>query len=151
MKLEKSFTLSVVVTPPIGFGEGPIRSLTFIGAASGRVTGELLNAEILPGRGGDWLTAGSDGYARPDIRHTLQTDDGAYIYIQGSGFMEFNQATTAAVSSGTPTDFADHYIRTAFTLETGDARYSWVNHALFVGEGRFRTGSVIEYVIYRVA
>ena len=35
-------------------------------------------------------------------------------------------------------------------FETGDLRYAWLNQSLFVAEGRFGPGSMVEYKVYRV-
>lgn len=35
-------------------------------------------------------------------------------------------------------------------METGDARYAWVNTSLFVGEGRAIEGLGVEYRVARV-
>lgn len=35
-------------------------------------------------------------------------------------------------------------------METGDARYAWVNTSLFVGEGRVIEGLGVEYRVARV-
>jgi hypothetical protein len=35
--------------------------------------------------GADWLLVDTRGIARPDTRYNLQTDDGAYIYVQTEG------------------------------------------------------------------
>jgi hypothetical protein len=48
------------------------------------------------------------------------------------------------------TKFGDQYYFTVFALETGDERYAWVNHTMFIGQGRFLTGPRVEYRVYRV-
>ncbi len=35
-------------------------------------------------------------------------------------------------------------------FETGDARYSWLNQSVFVGEGRVLEGFGVEYRVFRV-
>ena len=42
------------------------------------------------------------------------------------------------------------YFRTSPRMETGDARYAWVNTSLFVGEGRVIEGLGVEYRVARV-
>jgi len=42
-------------------------------------------------------------------------------------------------------------VRLTPRIETGDPRYAWLNHTIFVGEGRLQPGRVIEYKVYRVA
>lgn len=84
------------------------------------------------------------------MRLTIQTDDGASIYVQYFGVIEYNEAALAANAGEGSSDYGDHYFRTAPRLECGDERYRWVNRTLFVGEGRLHPGPVVEYRVYRV-
>ncbi|GHD42242.1 DUF3237 domain-containing protein [Streptomyces galbus] len=149
MKLEERFTIQIKVGEVADVGVGPAGLRRFVQAASGTIKGAGLDAALLSG-GGDWLVAGPDGHARADIRYTAVTADGAHLYIQGSGLIELNEATQAAIGAGQPSDFGDHYLRIVFSIETGDSRYAWLNTTVFVSEGRFREGGAIEYVVSSV-
>jgi hypothetical protein len=70
------------------------------------------------------------------------------LLLTYTGSLELNERVRAAFA-GAETGFDDHYFRTHVRLECGDERYAWVNHALFVGEGRMLPGGV-EYHVYRV-
>ncbi len=85
--------------------------------------------------GGDWILVGPDGWGSLDVRLTIDTEDGAHIYVQYFGVVEYNDASNAANAGTRSSDYADHYFRTAPRLESGDPRYAWVNRTLFVGEG----------------
>jgi hypothetical protein len=50
-----------------------------ISTSSNNHVGKILNI------GADWLLVDRRGNARPDTRYNLQTDDGAYIYVQTEG------------------------------------------------------------------
>jgi hypothetical protein len=65
--------------------------------------------------------------------------------------MELNDAWRRAFEEGEASGYDDHYLRAAFTFETGSARYGWLNTRLFVGEGRFPAPATIEYRIFEVA
>jgi hypothetical protein len=100
------------------------------------------------------LLAGADGYGRLDVRGTFTTADGAHIYFQYFGVIEYTEAAEAAVAGERASDYHEHYFRTAPRLESGDPRYSWVNQTLFVGEGRVHPaepGPTVEYRVYRVS
>jgi Protein of unknown function (DUF3237) len=84
------------------------------------------------------------------VRATLLTHDGANIYVQYYGVIEYTDAALAAVSGKRSSDYDEHYFRTALRLETGDERYAWVNQTLFVGEGRVHPGPIVEYRVHRV-
>ncbi|MEG8275287.1 DUF3237 domain-containing protein [Streptomyces sp. AHA2] len=149
MHLEERFIISVQVGKVADVGAGPAGLRRFVEAAAGTIRGEGLDAALLPG-GGDWLVAAPDGYARADIRYTAVTADGANLYVQGTGLIELNEATQAALTDGRPSDFGDQYARVVFSVETGDPRYAWLNTSVFIGEGRFREDGVIEYVVSAV-
>jgi hypothetical protein len=51
----------------------------------GAFTGPELNGKLLPGASADWQIVLPDGTALGDIRHTLQTDGGALLYVQSRG------------------------------------------------------------------
>ena len=80
----------------------------------------------------------------------VETDDGAFVYIQYYGLIEINEKIQAAMASSEGTDFGDQYFRTTPRFETGDPRYAWLNQSVFVGEGRFYPGFGVEYRVYRV-
>jgi Protein of unknown function (DUF3237) len=149
MKLEEVFRMTVAVTPPIVVGGTPAGLRQVIGSSGGEVTGTCVAGRLNPG-GGDWLLLTADGYAHPDVRHTIHTDDGADLYLHGTGLIEMNEATRGAITGGAPSDFDDAYIRVSLVIESGDPRYHWVNQALFIAEGRIQAGPIIEYVVHQV-
>jgi hypothetical protein len=151
MQLREAFILTIAIAPPTNIGSGPWGPRSFVGARSGTIRGTQLNGQILPGHGGDWLTQSADGFAHPDIRHILRTDDDATVYVRGFGLMQMNAAASQAINGGAATKFEDHYVRVLFTFETGDPRYQWLNQTVFLGEGRFPTGSTVEYRVFEVA
>ncbi|WP_250008272.1 DUF3237 domain-containing protein [Actinoplanes sp. M2I2] len=149
MRLEEAFRLTIAVTPPIVVGDTPLGHRQVIGSSGGTVRGARVSGRLNPG-GGDWLLVTGDGFAHPDVRHTVRTDDGAELYLYGKGLIEMNEATRGAIGGGAPTGFDDAYLRVALTVESGDPRYSWVNRALFLAEGRIQPGPAIEYVVHQV-
>jgi hypothetical protein len=115
----------------------------------GEVSGERINGTVGTG-GSDWILVGPDGWGRLDVRLTINTDDGAAIYVQYFGVVEYNEAAHAANAGERSSEYSDHYFRTAPRLETGDERYLWVNQTLFVAEGRLHPGPVVEYRVHRL-
>ena len=85
-----------------------------------------------------------------DVRLQLRTDDGAAIYVQYHGLLEINAVVAQAMATGGGTTYEDQYFRTTPRLESGDARYQWVNQTLFVGRGHVVEGGRVEYEVYRV-
>src|SRR5690349_21071215 len=77
-------TLQVVVPPPQKLGAVPHGTRVVAPIASGTFEGPRLRGKVLPG-GGDWTLLRSDGVLELDLRITLQTDDGALIYMTSFG------------------------------------------------------------------
>jgi Protein of unknown function (DUF3237) len=150
VQLEYEFALTAALSPAVPIGEVPLGNRRIREVTGGEVTGERLSGIVRPG-GADWLLVGPDGWGRLDVRLTIDTSDGAHIYVQYAGVIEYTEAAQAANAGDRSSDYEDHYFRTAPRLESGDDRYGWVNRTLFVAEGRLHPGPVVEYRVYRVA
>jgi hypothetical protein len=132
-------------------GPGPFGERLIANVTGGQFAGDRLKGTIV-GAGADWLLVGKDGFDRDDVRLTFKTVDGALIYVQYFGLVEKTPAIIAVLGGGnTPTNFGEQYFFINPRLETGDARYSWVNQTLFIGEGRVIPGPRIEFRVYRLA
>ncbi len=149
MNLEYEFTYHATLKEPVTIGPGPYGTRLFFEVVDGAGEGPRLKGKVLTG-GGDWLLLGPDGWGRLDVRAQFITDDGAAIYLSYYGVLETNEATQRALAEGKGTDYGDQYFRTAPRFETGDPRYAWLNHTLFVAEGRLLPGPAVEYKVYRV-
>jgi hypothetical protein len=149
VELVHEFTFTAELKPPVAVGPGEFGDRTIFEVVRGVVTGERIHGTVGTG-GADWVLAGPDGFGRLDVRATLLTDDGASIYVQYFGVIEYTDAALAAVAGERSSDYGDHYFRIAPRLETGDERYAWVNQTLFVADGRVRVGPAVEYRVHRV-
>ncbi len=149
MELIHEFTFTADLKAPVAVGPGPFGDRNIFEVTGGQVTGERIHGTMGTG-GADWILAGSDGYGRLDVRATLHTHDGAAIYVQYFGVIEYTEAILAAVGGERDSQFGDSYFRTAPRLETGDERYAWVNQTLFVADGRVMVGPAVEYRVHRV-
>jgi hypothetical protein len=149
MELVHEFTFTARLAPAVPVGPGPFGTRRIREVLGGEVTGARLRGRVGTG-GADWVLLGPDGWGRLDVRLVLHTDDGAHIYVQYFGVIEYTDAARAANAGTRSSDYGEHYFRTAPRLETGDERYAWVNRTLFVGEGRLHPGPVVEYRVHRV-
>jgi hypothetical protein len=148
MELAHEFDFHADMGTPLMPGNGP-RGTRIIGiVAGGWVKGDRING-VLAGPGADWALLGAVGWSEIDVRAQIQTVDGAVLYMTYTGVLETNEKVMAAFMGGPETAFDDHYFRTTPRLETGDARYLWVNHTIFVARGRLVPGAV-EYEVYRI-
>lgn len=101
-----------------------------IAITGGTFRGERLSGEVLAG-GADWQTVHPDGVLELDAQYLLKTGDGAIVYVHNRGFRR------------------DTFMRTAPRLQTGDARYAWLNRIVCVGTGT-RHSSSIELEFFEV-
>jgi hypothetical protein len=118
----------------------------------GEFEGERLRGTVLNG-GGDWaLIDDARDVLRLDARVTWQTHDGAKIYVSYTGvFRPYSEGPKQFARGGTVTeqDRRELYFRTRPMLETGDARYLWLNDIVCVGVGLV-TPTGVAYEIYEV-
>jgi hypothetical protein len=149
MKLEPLMTYRADLKPPVEVGAGPFGTRTIFDVIGGSAEGPRLRGKLLAS-GGDWLLLDDAGIGRLDVRGTLETHDGARIYIQYHGVLEMNEAVLSAVAKGESTDYGDTYFMTQPRFETGDPRYAWLNRVVAVAEGRLLPNAV-EYRVYQVA
>lgn len=150
MNLVHECTFSAILKPPVPIGSGPLGMRLFYEIVGGEVSGERLRGTVLGG-GGEWALIGPDGFLRVDVRAQVRTHDDAHLYVQYVGLLEMNAAVQSATTSGGGTDYGDQYFFTNPRIETGDARYAWLNTTFFVGEGRILPGLGVEYRVWRPA
>jgi hypothetical protein len=93
---------------------------------------EGIRVNIYVTGGADWLTIRRDGIGIPDVRGTMETTDGALIYVTcigtldlgDDGYEEFLQGKAPA--SGIP-------IRSSPRFHTSYPDYVWLNRLLCLG------------------
>lgn len=150
------FLMQVTVTLalPLVVGAMAVGTRRIINITGGHFTGQTLMDEpltgvVLPG-GADWQLVRPDGVALLDARYTLQTNDGAWIYVQNRGIRHGPPAVLAALARGEAVDPTSYTMRTTPTFETGAARYQWLNDLIAVGSGIRRADAVV-LDFYRVS
>jgi hypothetical protein len=119
-----------------------------------RVTGGTFEGPKLKGTvhdgGGDWILNRTDGVTQLDVRLTMQTDDGALIYMTYKGLRHGPADVMAKLAAGEPVDPSLLYFRTAPFFETAaDGKYAWMNKAVFVATGRREPSGPI-YRVFQV-
>lgn len=148
MKLRSLLRAEITLAPPQELGDSPLGRRRIIGITGGRFSGERLSGRVLPG-GADWQVIRSDGVADLDARYTLETNDGALIYVRNRGYRHGPKEVLERLSAGHPVDPALYYMRTTPLFETGDARYGWLNRTICVASGA-RRAAAVELEIYEV-
>lgn len=122
------------MAPAQQLGPGPSGNRRVLTVTGGEFTGNKLHGRVLPG-GGDWTTQRSDHCTELDARYTLETDDGALIYVQERGLRHGPEHTMARLAKGEPVNPRDYYFRTTARLETAAPKYVWLNRIIVVGSG----------------
>nr|WP_255604525.1 DUF3237 domain-containing protein [Oscillochloris sp. ZM17-4] len=142
-------TLHAEVKPPVEVGKGPQGQRLIGDCTGGSFEGPRLRGTVLPS-GGDWLLIDPAGVGHVDGRLTLQTADGAPIYMQYYGIARSNAQVGAALAQGRAAEYGDMYYFIQPRFETGDARYAWLNGLVAVAEGRLMPGGA-EYTLFNLA
>jgi Protein of unknown function (DUF3237) len=121
--------LRLATAPIQDIGPTPLGTLSIFPVTGGTFDGERLRGKVLPG-GGDWVTQRADGVFELDLRVTLETDDGALIYMTFSGVR----------------DDAHSYFRTLPRFETAAPKYEFLNRLLAVGIGEIRADGPVHII-----
>jgi len=129
----------------VGAGPYGVRSIHTV--TGGTFEGPKLRGTVHAG-GGDWLLT-SASHNELDVRATLETDDGALLYVTYRGVLKAEPAIMARVIGGEDVSPASYYFRTAPRFETGHGKYAWLNALVCVGYGRFGPG-VVGYRIFAI-
>ena len=148
MNLQHLLRAEITLAPPQELGDTPLGRRRIINITGGRFTGERLSGRVLPG-GADWQIIRSDGVADLDARYTLETSDGALIYVRNHGLRHGPPEVLKRLMSGENVDPSLYYMRTSPTFETGDARYAWLNRIICVATG-VRRAAAVELDVYEV-
>lgn len=149
MKLVPLMRFNVDVAAPIEVGATAVGSRSVANIIGGSFDGERLSGSIHHS-GADWILIDAAGMGHVDVRIVMETQDGANIYVNYQGFLEFNEAFGQAIATGGETQIGDFMLLTHLAFETGDARYQWLNSIVGVAEGRVAPGG-IEYQVYELA
>ena len=148
MKLEALLKAEITLAPPQDLGDAPLGRRRIVPITGGRFRGERLSGRVLPG-GADWQIIRGDGVSQLEARYTLETDDGALIYVHNVGLRHGPPEVLAKLAAGEPVDPSRYYMRTTPSFETGDERYRWLNKLVCVATGARRKDAV-ELDVYEI-
>jgi hypothetical protein len=148
LRLEPLLSAEISLAPPQELGDAPAGRRRIINITGGSFRGARLSGRVLPG-GADWQVIRPDGVADLDARYTLETTDGALIYVRNHGYRHGPADVLEKLSAGKEVDPSLYYMRTTPLFETGDARYAWLNRLICVGTGA-RHRSAVSLEIFEV-
>ena len=143
------FDMDLDVEPKLtNIGNGVFGTRLIATITGGRVEGDRLKGWVLPG-GGDWLLNRVDGVTQLDVRVSLQTIDGASIYMAYRGFRHGPKSVMERLAAGEEVDPSEYYQRAAPFFETGDQRYAWLTRIVTISTGWRRLDGP-SYTVYEV-
>lgn len=148
MILERLFRAEIELAPPQELGDTPQGRRRIIGITGGRVSGARLSGRVLPG-GADWQVVRGDGVADLDARYTVETDDGALVYVRNRGLRHGPPEVLRRLAAGELVDAVSYYMRTTPLFETGHPRYAWLNRIVCVATGA-RLPAAVELEVFEV-
>jgi Protein of unknown function (DUF3237) len=149
-RLTLVYRLEAVLGEPLDFGEVSQGHRRIVPQIGGTFEGPDVKGKLLPGASADWQIVLADGTVLGDIRYTLQTDDGALLYVQSRGVRHGSAEVLARLARGEDVDASEYTFRTSTQIETASARLDWLNRGVFVSVGGRLRGTVI-YETYLVA
>ena len=86
------------------------------------------------------------------MRATIETDDGALIYVKYGGYVHTNAKKFSKIMEGKWSELApsDYYFRTNSVFETSSPKYAWLNHTVAIGVGRFLGSGKVGYRVFAI-
>ena len=133
-ELRFAFEIDVEVGPPLDLGQTQAGHRRIVPIAGGVVSGPRLQGRVLA-VGADWQILRPDGTADLDARYTIQSDDGALIYVVNRGVRHGPPDVLARLNRGERVDPAAYYFRSAASFETGAPQHAWLTRAVVLGVG----------------
>jgi hypothetical protein len=132
MEYFASIRIPLKAPETIGVTPEGIRVNWFWYPAEGEIIGPKIRGKVRQ-MGGDWMTIRRDGVGIIDVRATIETDDGALLYVSHHGHYELGPNGYQ--------DFLAHRwparapTRTTPTFHTAHPDYVWLNRLVCVGIG----------------
>jgi uncharacterized protein DUF3237 len=117
----------------------PFGTRVIVDVTGMRIEGPRLRARMVGTAAADWGSRSDAGTVQLDVRATLETHDGALVFLQYNGRADFSDPSRPGPVFSTP------------RFETGDERYAWLNNLQAVMKGRSDGRSLIAYRIYELA
>ncbi len=148
IRTEHLFRVTITVPEIQEIGETPYGRRRIARVTGGTFEGQKLRGRVLNG-GGDWLLLRRDGVLNLDVRMTLETDDGATIYMTYRGYRHGPDEVIARLNRGEQVDPGEYYFRTAPLFETAAEKYAWLNSVVCVATGR-RDAAGPTYDVFQV-
>jgi hypothetical protein len=130
----------------------PAGQRVVVNVLGGTVRGPRLKGEIVA-PAGDWLSVMPDGSTRLDVRFTIKTDDGEFVFVEYSGISAPTKEAQERLAKGeavTASSGYGYFITTPRFMTTS-AKYAWLNDIQAVGKMvSMQRGVAIKYDVFVV-
>jgi hypothetical protein len=148
LRLEPLLNAQILLGAAQELGDTPHGRRRIIPITGGEVHGARLHGRVLPG-GADWQVLRADGVTELQARYTIETSDGALVYVRNTGLRHGPPEVMERLSRGEEVGAQLYYMRTTPRFETSHARYAWLNRVVCIGTGARHSASV-ELVFFEV-
>ena len=125
----------------------PVGPRVIVNVPGGSAHGPKINGTLIPPTG-DWLILMADGSFRLDVRGTIKTDDGEFIFFEYSGVIVPTKEIMDRFSKG-----GYHLERGVFYHRTEiqhGVKYEWLNHIQAIGKMVTVQNTKIKYDVFAV-
>jgi len=146
--VELLYTSTIKIDPPLEVGKSPYGERRIINIKGGAFSGPRLSGRVLSG-GADWQIIRYDGITEVEARYTLETHEGALIYVSNWGLRHGPREVMERLASGEEVDAAEYYFRTTPVFETGAPDYLWLNGLVSIAAGQ-RLANEVVITVYEV-
>jgi hypothetical protein len=130
-------TAALGLAAPVMMPGTPSGTRVIVEITSAEYDGDRFRAQLAGAAAADWVVVAPDGTGLMDVRLTVETLDGATVYLAYGGRIDVSSGVEGATVYSTP------------RFETGDERYQWLNRIQAVAKGVI-TGGVLNYEIYEL-
>ena len=136
------YASTITIAEPLVVGQTACGLRRIINITGGSFSGPRLSGEVLPG-GADWQIIKNDGITELEAKYTLQTDDGALIYITNWGLRHGPKEIMDKMMAGVYVPPDAYYFRTVPRFEAGAEKYAWLNGMIAVASGERQADKVM--------
>ncbi|MFT4571937.1 MAG: hypothetical protein ACI8TX_003476 [Hyphomicrobiaceae bacterium] len=146
-KLESEFLflLEGDISAPLQANE----NLLIFDIAQATIDGPKIKGEVVPPRG-DWIRIMPNGNWRLDVRFTIRTDDGHFIYCSYTGVLRMDEGLAERIGAGESIPGEEMYFRSTPYFETTSEKYGWLNDIASVGRMASFGGGKARYEVFTI-
>jgi hypothetical protein len=143
------FDISLSLHPPQNLGATPMGTRRIVPVSGGTFKGDRLKGFVLENAAADWIVVRADGSVQLDVRLTLETDDGALIYMTYRGVRNSTPEVAERLARGDSVEPTEYYFRTTPYFETASEKYAWMNNIVSVAVGE-RLAAGVKYRVFEI-